>query len=43
MESFKIYREGKFDIKANIALKIRVEAPKLLQKLDDGFYRLYEL
>lgn len=43
MKTLKIYRDGKYDIKANIALKIRVYAPIVLQKLDDGFNKLYEL
>lgn len=43
MKTFKIYRDGKYDIKANIALKIRVHTPIILQKLDDGFNKLYEL
>lgn len=42
MKTLKIYRDGKYDIKANIALKIRVHAPIILQKLDDGFNKLYE-
>ena len=42
MNDMKIYRDGKYDIKANIALKIRIKAPIILQKLDDGFNKLYE-
>lgn len=42
MKTLKIYRDGKYDIKANIALKIRVYAPIVLQKLDDDFNKLYE-
>jgi len=42
MNDMKIYRDGKYDIKANIALKIRLKAPIILQKLDDGFNKLYE-
>ena len=43
MQNFKIYRDNKYDIKANIILKIRMKAPIILQKLDDGFNRLYEI
>lgn len=43
MENMKIYRDNKYDIKANIIFKIRMKAPVILQKLDDGFNRLYEL
>jgi len=43
MNDFKITRDGKYDIKANIALKVRMKAPVILQKLDDAFYRLYEI
>lgn len=43
MENFKIYRESKYDFKANLAMKIRNKVPIILNKLDDGFNRLYEL
>lgn len=43
MKQFTIYRDGKYDIKANIVLKIKTTAPIILQKLDDGFNKLYEL
>lgn len=43
LNNFKIYRNNKFDYKANIVLKIRTKGPVLLQKIDDGFNRLYEI
>lgn len=42
MNNFKIYREGRYDHKAMIAMKIKNQLPIILQKLDDGFNRLYE-
>jgi len=43
MQKFTIYREGKIDRTATLAFRIRIQAPVVLQKLDDAFNRLYEL
>lgn len=43
MDNFTIYRESKKDVMATLAVRIRVRAPRVLQRLDDAFNRLYEL
>ena len=37
MNDFKIYRDGKYDIKANIALKVKNRLPIIINKVDNFF------
>lgn len=37
MENFKIYNNGKYDYKANLALKLRQKLPPIIDKIDHYF------
>ena len=43
MKQFKIYTDGKYDLKANFIFQAKIRGPEILQKLDDAFNRLYEI
>ena len=43
MENFHVYRDGKYDRKANIKIKAKAAAEKALADLDTWFLSLYDV
>lgn len=43
MDNFTIYREGKRDIIATLAVRIRVKTPRVIDRIDAAWMRLYEI
>ncbi len=37
MENFKIYTNGKYDIKANLIMKVKEKAPPIIDRVDRFF------
>lgn len=43
MDNFKIYKNGKYDIKANLKMHAKRKAIELFWKFNDSVERLYEV